>query len=126
MDNTENNDFLYTSKKTKKTYNSIAELKADEAEWDKAHKAEIERAQNRKADAEKVETARKGYEKAVDEFNKTVEEAKAKRNSAAQAYYDRLRDFTKKWGAYHFSITNEEAMNEFEDFRDVFNWLMSL
>lgn len=122
----DNEDFLYTSKKTKKTYNSLEELKADEAEWDKAHKAEIERAKNRKADAEKVEAARKGYEKAVDEFNKTVNEAKAKRNHAAQAYYDSLKDFTKKWGAYHFSITNEEAMNEFEDFRDVFNWLMSL
>lgn len=119
-------DVLYTSKKTKKTYNSMDELKADEAEWEKSHKAELERAKNRKADAAKVDEARNKYQQAIDEFNKIYEEAQVKLNKARHEYFDSLEGFTKKWGSYHYSISNNAFNKEYDDFHDIFNWLLGL
>lgn len=106
-----NEDFetLYRSKKTGKTFTSKEELVASDAEYDKAHKAEIERAEIRKADAAKVEAARTNWQKVVKDCEKQI--ADAKRN-----YWDELSKFNKKYGSYHYSITSD-------DLADVFSWL---
>ena len=56
-------DVYYKSRKTGRTYESLGQLKTDEAKWDADHKAEVEKLNARKADAAKVEEARKEYEK---------------------------------------------------------------
>lgn len=103
---------LYKSKKTGKVFTSKEDLIASDAEYDKAHKAEIERAENRKKEADKVEAARQNWVKVSKDCEKQVSDAK-------KAYYDTLRDFNKQYGCYHQSISNE-------DLDDIFSWFWSL
>ena len=65
-------DVYYKSRKTGRTYESLGQLKTDEAKWDADHKAEVEKLNARKADAAKVEEARKEYEKVCADVEKLV------------------------------------------------------
>ena len=65
-------DVYYKSRKTGRTYESLGQLKTDEAKWDADHKAEVEKLNARKADAAKVEEARKEYEKVCADVEELV------------------------------------------------------
>ncbi len=87
----------YYSEKTKKFYNT--EKECIEAE-DKLIKNETQKAAERKADAEKVETARKALIDARKNFEKA------------------LSEFTKKHGAYHVSLKHCE-------YDDMVDWFIN-
>lgn len=110
----------YFSEKLNKFYDSAddcqrAEFQAKEQEnlakiqKEKALREEKERkealAAERKADAEKVEAARKEMEK------------------ANKAYKDALSEFIDKHGAYHFTTSNPDEIPSLLDIlRYAFNW----
>ena len=87
----------YYSEVTNKVYDTVNELKEAEAEI-------TNKANARKADAEKVEAARKKW---VD----------------ARLEYDRaLSEFCKKYGAYHKTYTSKDARDvktEFESLKNL-------
>jgi hypothetical protein len=109
MKNDEDYEVIYKSKKTGKSYSSKEDLKADETKWELAHKAEIEKAENRKKDAEAVETARKHY-------NEVCKQCDKEKAEAYTAYSTALNDFMKKYGSYHYSVTSKDI----DDIEDLF------
>lgn len=100
---------LYTSEKTNKSYKTIPELEAAEAEYDKKQE------QINKAKIERSEAAKK-----VEEALKAVDTAKAAAEKA-------LKDFNNKYGAYHRSyIIDKDKLETDNAFVDLVNSLFNL
>lgn len=86
----------YYSEVTKKVYDTVNELKEEEAKI-------ADKANARKVDAEKVEAARKKW---VD----------------ARLEYDRaLSEFCKKYGAYHKTYSSDDVRKEWSSLSELVN-----
>ena len=116
---------LFKSKKTGKTYSTKADLKADEAKWDEAHKAEIAKAVNRKKDAAEVDAAREHYNQVCKDSDKVIKEETEKKVEARNAYYEKLNAFARKYGSYHYSITSND-LSDVNSIAGIFNFLNNL
>ena len=116
-------DVYYKSRKTGRTYESLGQLKTDEAKWDADHKAEVEKLNARKADAAKVEEARKEYEKVCADVEKIVSEQKSRQRQAYYQYHEKLNEFVDKYGSYHYSLTGDDLDTRLSHFwDDLFNF----
>ena len=81
----------YYSDKTKKIYDTVAQLQSAEVEYDKAHEAEIAKQKERKARAAEVSEARKEFANAQKKYN------------------DLLNKFVKDYGSYHETYTDKDV-----------------
>ena len=81
----------YYSDKTKKIYNSVVELTADEAAYDQAHAAELAKAAERKERAQKINDLRKEITKLQKEYNELITQ------------------FIKDNGSYHATYRDEDV-----------------
>lgn len=117
----------YYSNLLKKPFATLDELKGAEAEYRKAHEAELKKSEERKAASKEVEekinamsqanaeaavARRKAWktyvaecQKAKEAYDKAVDEANAKVAEAHAEYERVLADFCKKHGPYHQTIT---------------------
>lgn len=86
----------YYSEITNKVYNTVNELKEAESEV-------TSKANARKADAEKVEVARKKWIEARVEYDRT------------------LSEFCKKYGAYHKTYSSDDVRKEWSSLSEMIN-----
>lgn len=81
----------YYSEKLKKVYDTVEQLKTAEAEYDKAHAAEIKKAEERKRRADEITAARKDLQNAQKKYNELVNK------------------FIKDYGSYHATYNGEDV-----------------
>ena len=81
----------YYSEKLKKVYDTVEQLQKAEAEYDKAHAAEIKKAEERKRRADEIAAARKDLQNAQKKYNELVNK------------------FIKDYGSYHATYNGEDV-----------------
>ena len=108
----------YYSRLLKKPFDSLDALEKAEEEYDKAHAAEIERAEKKKARADEIKSAYEAFLKERADARKAVEEVETKANESvkeAKSRYLKLRDeFVKDYGGYHMTYTNSDGEESFD------------
>ena len=90
----------YYSDVTKEFYESVEACETAEKE----HEEAIAKA---KAEKEAKEAGRRAAAKDVEEALKAA-------NDAYEGYREKLADFNKRYGAWHYSISGEQPMNVFD------------
>jgi hypothetical protein len=109
---------LYLSEKTGKSYKTVKELEAAEAELTKAEEEKTKLAEEKRARAQEVEEAYLEYQKVKEECFNTIADAERKWLS--------LRDkFAEDYHGYHMTYINNNGKKEvsFSDLLDsFFNW----
>lgn len=121
-----NRDYSYYSRVLEKPFDSIDELKAEEAKYFEAQRAKEDKAAQKKADAQKVEeafkalnTTRKAYKEGITalterysaDLKKLKEDFMADKKemsdllaTAEEAYSTALKTFTEKYDSYHMTL----------------------
>ena len=110
-----NGEMVY-SKLLQKPFNNIAELRAAEDEFNKAHEAELKAKEEKKAAAKVVEDAatlritaeieaKKQKAEAYQHYLETCDAIDAKVNETREAESKALKDFCDKYGSFHTTLT---------------------
>lgn len=119
-------DYSYYSRVLEKPFETIDELKAEEAKYFEAQRAKEDKAAQKKADAQKVEeafkalnTTRKAYKEGItalterysEDLKKLKEDFMADKKemsdllaAAEEAYSTALKVFTEKYDSYHMTL----------------------
>lgn len=103
---TEDVDCMYFSKKTKKMYNSMEELKKAESEFLQKEQAEKQARNQKKAEAKEVEEAYANVVKVKKEAVKNIE-------AAEKNYNEKLHNFVNKYGSFHMSYSVGDTDKDF-------------
>lgn len=103
----------YYSKLLKKPFDKLEDLKTAEDEYNKAHEAELKKAEERKIRAKEIEEAYKHSMQVRKDANELI-------RKADEAYYKLRNDFIKDYGSYHVSYSNSNG-NEVVTISDLFD-----
>ena len=108
------------SDKTNKFYNSVDE--ATRAEFELKEKENLEKIQKER----ELALAKQKKEKEIAERKACAEEVDAARKAyleAQKAYREKLEDFCKKYGTYHYTVENgDEIPSLFDIFGNLFKF----
>lgn len=93
---------LYLSEKTGKTYKTVEELQAAEAELEKAEAEKAKVVEAKRARAKEVEEA-------YLEYQKVLEEASAKVAEAEKKWVELRNKFAEDYNGYHMTYVNNNG-----------------
>lgn len=105
---------LYTSELTNKSYKTVEELEAAEAELIAAQDAKTKEREARQADVVVVQDKMNEYLKLVSENNAKREELKKAEQEAYEAYRAQLDEFAEKHNNYRLTYTINGDNAEFK------------
>lgn len=109
---------LYTSEVTGKSYKTVEELEAAEAEAKKAEEEKTKKSEEKKARADEVKAAYEEYLKVKEEALESIRKA--------EKHYEELRDkFAEDYGGYHMTYVNDNGKKSitFSDvLESLFRW----
>lgn len=90
------------SDKTKQYYNNVEDAKKAELEFDKKQEVASKASEEKKADAEKVESAYKHMLDVSKQADKMITDAE-------NAYYVERKKFISKYGSFHMTYYNDDG-----------------
>ena len=99
------NNYGYYSKLLKTPFDTLEELKAAEAEFNKKNEAEQKLKEERKADSHAVSDAYAQYLKVCKDAHKAIQDAR-------ENWETKRQEFINKYNSYHMTYTNIDGKEE--------------
>lgn len=126
MENKKEQSYGFYSKILNKPFDNLEELKKAEKEYSDKKILELQKSNEKKTAAKKVEDARLKYVKLVETNNTTRKQLKENENKTYQEYMELRNAFIDKYGFYHCTFTKSnsaEGLPIFDEIESILDYM---